>query len=129
MSLPHDRASVPLTRRVLDAALAMLSVTRECRDEIGLAVGEACANAVQHGEAGTGYDVVVMIKEDRCVIEVVDGGSGVDTVDHPPPGPGDESGRGLPIIRALADVVEPRRLPHGSALRIVKSLARYAALA
>jgi serine/threonine-protein kinase RsbW len=129
MSLPRDRASVPLTRRVLDAALAMLSVTHDCRADIGLVVGEACANAVEHAGAGAEYDVTITIKEDRCVIDVVDQGGGIDTLDRPAPGPADESGRGLRIIGALADVVEARRQPHGAGLRIVKTLARYAALA
>ena len=61
LSLPRDRSTVPLTRRVLDAALGVFSVTRDCRDDIGLAVGEACANAVQHADLGADYQVTVII--------------------------------------------------------------------
>jgi serine/threonine-protein kinase RsbW len=129
LSLPRDRSTVPLTRRVLDAALGVFSVTRDCRDDIGLAVGEACANAVQHADLGADYQVTVTIHEDRCVIDVVDEGIGMDAAT------GDdadahaaidaESGRGLRIIHALADMVEFRRhQPHGVALRIVKMLTR-----
>jgi serine/threonine-protein kinase RsbW len=128
LSLPRDRSTVPLTRRVLDAALGVFSVTRDCRDDIGLAVGEACANAVQHADLGADYQVTVTIHEDRCVIDVVDEGVGMDAatgnaaahdaIDA-------ESGRGLRIIHALADMVEFRRhQPHGVALRIVKMLTR-----
>ena len=46
LALPRDRSTVPLTRRVLDAALAVFAVTKDCRDDISLAVTEACANAV-----------------------------------------------------------------------------------
>jgi serine/threonine-protein kinase RsbW len=128
LSLPRDRSTVPLTRRVLDAALGVFSVTRDCRDDIGLAVGEACANAVQHADLGADYQVTVTIHEDRCVIDVVDEGVGMDAVDagqHEDAGLDAESGRGLRIIHALADMVEFRRhQPHGVALRIVKMLTR-----
>ncbi|WP_433066993.1 ATP-binding protein [Dactylosporangium sp. CS-033363] len=128
LSLPRDRTTVPLTRRVLDAALAVFSVTKDCRDDIGLAVGEACANAVQHAETGADYEVTVTIHEDRCIIDVVDDGVGLENAaaemagDVPPDA---ESGRGLKIIHALADMVELRsRQPRGMALRIVKMLTR-----
>ncbi|WP_433224257.1 ATP-binding protein [Dactylosporangium sp. CS-047395] len=127
LSLPRDRTTVPLTRRVLDAALAVFSVTKDCRDDIGLAVGEACANAVQHADSGADYEVTVTIHEDRCIIDVVDDGVGLENaaavLDDVPPDA--ESGRGLKIIHALADMVELRsRQPRGMALRIVKMLTR-----
>ena len=129
LSLPRDRSTVPLTRRVLDAALGVFSVTRDCRDDIGLAVGEACANAVQHADAGEDYHVTVTIHEDRCVIDVVDEGLGIEAAQTADAGldagADAESGRGLRIIHALADMVELRRhQPHGVALRIVKMLTR-----
>ncbi|MDG6108227.1 ATP-binding protein [Dactylosporangium aurantiacum] len=127
--MPRDRSTVPLTRRVLDAALGVFSVTRDCRDDIGLAVGEACANAVQHADLGADYQVTVTIHEDRCVIDVVDEGVGMEAVRAATEGDDAaadaESGRGLRIIHALADMVEFRRhQPHGVALRIVKMLTR-----
>ncbi|HLL66623.1 MAG TPA: ATP-binding protein [Micromonosporaceae bacterium] len=128
LSLPRDRQTVSLTRRILDAALSVLGITRECRADIGLAVGEACANVVQHAREGADYEVTIAIHDDRCVIDIVDDGVGVDDVNagFEPAGPDDESGRGLRIIRALADVVElRRRQPHGAALRIVKTLNRH----
>ncbi|MEV0133621.1 ATP-binding protein [Dactylosporangium sp. NPDC050688] len=130
--MPRDRSTVPLTRRVLDAALGVFSVTRDCRDDIGLAVGEACANAVQHADLGADYQVTVTIHEDRCVIDVVDEGVGMEAVQAAEsgaatddPATDSENGRGLRIIHALADMVEFRRhQPHGVALRIVKMLTR-----
>ena len=124
LSLPSDRSTVPLTRRVLDAALGVFSVTRDCRDDISLAVGEACANAVEHSTAGSAYEVTVTIQEDRCIIDVVDEGPGPVSLD-PPDAPLDaEHGRGLKIIHALADIVELRNVPKGVALRMVKLLTR-----
>jgi serine/threonine-protein kinase RsbW len=129
LSLPRDRATVPLTRRVLDSALSVLDITKDCREDIGLAVGEACANAVQHALQGSEYGVTVTIHDDRCVIDVVDDGTAENLASTaaaaPDPGPEDETGRGLRIIRALADVVEFRRRARGGvALRIVKTLTR-----
>ncbi|MFI5916166.1 ATP-binding protein [Dactylosporangium sp. NPDC051541] len=126
LSLPRDSTTVPLTRRVLDAALAVFSVTKDCREDIGLAVGEACANAVQHAERGADYEVTVTIQEDRCIIDVVDDGVGVEALAvQQDVDPDAESGRGLKIIHALADIVEfRRRQPRGMALRIVKLLTR-----
>jgi serine/threonine-protein kinase RsbW len=125
LSLPRDRSTVPMTRRVLDAALAVFSVTKDCRDDIGLAVGEACANAVQHAHTGADYEVTVTIQEDRCIIDVVDDGDGIIEDEVPDPAPDAESGRGLKIIHAFADMVElRRRQPHGMTLRIVKLLTR-----
>ncbi|HEV2256167.1 MAG TPA: ATP-binding protein, partial [Streptosporangiaceae bacterium] len=43
-------ASVPVTRRVLDRCLETLGVTPDTRADIALALGEACANVVQHAE-------------------------------------------------------------------------------
>src|SRR5687768_1386393 len=125
LSLPRDRSTVPLIRRVLDSALAVLSVTKDCRADIGLAIGEACANAVQHAEVGADYQVTVTIQDERCVIDVVDEGFGVAAGDERVASPDEESGRGLRIIRALADVVEMRRAqPRGTMLRIIKTLNR-----
>lgn len=125
LSLPRDRSTVPSTRRVLDAALVVFSVTKDCRDDIGLAVGEACANAVQHAEVGADYHVSVTILDDRCVIDVVDEGAGLESTETPEAGPHDEAGRGLRIIRALVDAVELRRVHNrGFGLRIIKVLTR-----
>jgi serine/threonine-protein kinase RsbW len=129
LSLPRDRSTVPLTRRVLDATLSVLSVTKDCRADIGLALGEACANAVQHANAGTEYEVTVTIGDDRCVIDVADEGAGIDDAVTPDAGPDEEAGRGLRIIRALADAVELRRRPTGAVVRIIKTLTRHTALA
>ena len=47
LRLPRDdTGAVTVTRQVLDAALAAMGVTNECRGDIALALTEACANAV-----------------------------------------------------------------------------------
>ena len=67
--LPRDAASVPVTRRVLDRCLETLGVTPDTRDDIALALSEACANVVQHAGPGEEYQVQVSARNKQCVIE------------------------------------------------------------
>jgi serine/threonine-protein kinase RsbW len=116
LHLPRDAATVPMARRLLDQALRTLGVEPGCRDDIGLILTEACANVIEHARDTDDYEISIDISDHRCVIHVVNDGSVVD--------PGrlilatemsdrelaaldfavlDEHGRGLHIIRALAD--------------------------
>src|SRR3954464_3149567 len=100
--LPRDAASVPVTRRVLDRCLETLGVTPDTRADIALALSEACANVVQHAGPDEEYQVQVSTGNGRCVIEVVNAGSGdgIALTDEPVPVSA-EHGRGLKIINAV----------------------------
>jgi serine/threonine-protein kinase RsbW len=103
--LPHDAASVPVSRQVLDSCLETLGVTADTRTDIALALSEACANVVLHAGAGQEYEVMAKATDGRCVIEVVNGGDGPVVV-APPGEPVPltaEHGRGLRIIDAVTD--------------------------
>src|SRR5436309_15580453 len=78
--LPRDAATVPVSRQVLDGCLATLGVTPDTRADIALALSEACANVVQHAGPGEEYQVQVSAGDGRCVIEVVNTGSGAGDV-------------------------------------------------
>ena len=125
--LPRDTASVPMARRILSTTLSNFRVTEECRSDILLALAEACSNAVAHAKPAEGYQVTVQIDEAECQIEVIDGGAGFD---HSAPVPDEmpllaESGRGLYIIRALADDFDLRpNSPSGTLVRFAKRLIR-----
>ena len=131
LRLPRDASSVPLTRRVLDAALASLGVTEDCRADVRLALSEACTNVIRHAERSQNYQVQVGFDETQCTIEVTDDGPGIDDPEpldpqdpEPLPSPFSESGRGLRIIALVADEVEVRRRrPKGTLLRFVKRLS------
>jgi serine/threonine-protein kinase RsbW len=117
--LPRDAASVPVSRQVLDGCLETLGVTPDTRTDIALALGEACANVVQHAGPGMDYEVLATTRNGRCVIEVLNtvardgaaaagppgGAAGPDVA--PPsaePAPANaEHGRGLKIIDAVTD--------------------------
>ncbi|MGE7391315.1 ATP-binding protein [Streptomyces sp. NPDC004126] len=118
--LPATVESVPLARRICGAVLAVWRVDAE---EPCLVLTELAANAAEHG----GGEMAITLKAaDGCLhIEVVDSGAapgrGVDAAADPfptrpggPAGAGDESGRGLGIVAALAQSSRLRRLPDGS---------------
>jgi serine/threonine-protein kinase RsbW len=121
LHLPRDAATVPVVRRLLDQALHTLGVDPSCCDDISLILTEACANVIEHALEIDDYEITIDVSGVRCVIHVVNAGAVVDPsrlalpgdgvgVDEPDAGADalfdpvlDEHGRGLHIIRSLAD--------------------------
>jgi serine/threonine-protein kinase RsbW len=125
MRLPRQGASVATARRTVENALAGIGVGQECRDDIVLALSEACSNAVEHAQLGQGYAVVVTVGRTRCVVEVADTGVGMDVPRPagPPVRVSAKRGRGLLLIRALTDGLQMHRVdPHGLAVKMIKTL-------
>lgn len=121
LQLRREAASVPLARGLLRDAMERAGVDPEVSYEMGLALSEACANAVEHGGTGTGpgdrgeaYCVTVSLDGDLCSVEVADSGPGFCGKSAPRPTmrPAEaESGRGLYLIQALADRVRVHNRP------------------
>ncbi|MFG1997727.1 ATP-binding protein [Spirillospora sp. NPDC048911] len=107
LCLPRDAATAHLTREVLDASLTKLGVDEQVCDDVNLALGEACANVIQHADPSDEYEVRVHTYNSRCQIEVIDTGRGFDAVmlDRAAADATatDEHGRGLQIIDAIAE--------------------------
>jgi len=111
LDLPRDAAMVGVTRRTLDGALAGAGVAQDCRDDIQLALSEACGNVVSHAALASQYHIDVSVDEDNCVIEVTDDGGGFNpqTVTQAGAEAGAtagelrESGRGLQVVAALVE--------------------------
>jgi serine/threonine-protein kinase RsbW len=125
MRLPRRAASVTTARHTLTKALEGIGVAPECRNDLALALTEACSNAVEHAQIGHDYEVVVTVGPTRCVVEVVDTGVGLDAphLDGDPAALTAQRGRGLRLIHAVTDELEMRRVdPHGLALRMIKTL-------
>ena len=72
--LPRRAATVTIARQIVQSTLALIGVADDCRDDIVLALTEACANAVLHADGDDGYQVTVMVGDDHCIVEVADGG-------------------------------------------------------
>ncbi|MER6303558.1 ATP-binding protein [Kitasatospora sp. NPDC001539] len=87
LHLKRDPASVPLARRILLGAMATAGVDPQIADDLGVALTEACANAVEHGATGRpdeGFQVTASISGDRLRIEVTDSGPGLPATAAPP---------------------------------------------
>jgi serine/threonine-protein kinase RsbW len=138
LHLKRDPASVPLARRILLGAMATAGVDPQIADDLGVALSEACANAVEHAAPGGpgrdgGFQVTAAITGDRLHIEVTDSGPGfavrlrrgarrrAKATTAPAhrtalPDLCAESGRGLFLIRALSDNVQFRNHPRSGAM-------------
>jgi serine/threonine-protein kinase RsbW len=123
LRLPRDDASVPMVRHLLDSSLGTLGVDAEIREDIQLMLTEACANVVRHARDGDDYTVRATIVDDRCVIRVMDTGPGFDPSKVAAVAPSAEHGRGLLIMKALADDVRFHSYAeHGALVALEKRL-------
>ncbi|WP_113703125.1 ATP-binding protein [Nonomuraea lactucae] len=123
LRLPRDAASVPLIRQILVATLNTLGVEQQIRDDIELMLSEACSNVIRHAASSDEYTVSAGVVDDLCVIKVVDTGNGFDAdlVREAPPGA--EHGRGIQIMKALADDIRfTNRREHGAVVSLEKRL-------
>ncbi|TDC54483.1 ATP-binding protein [Actinomadura sp. KC345] len=133
MTLPRNAESAPLVRHTLDASLRGLGVGSEIRADIALALGEACANVIQHAANGKDYEVRARMDGVRCVVEVIDGGpadgasvNGVeDEWGSANVAPLSEHGRGIQLMRAFTEELQIADRVHrdGAIVHFEKSLA------
>jgi serine/threonine-protein kinase RsbW len=124
LCLPRDVQTVPLVRHVIGNTMQEFGVTRACRADVELAVTEACANVLDHSQAGDEYEVKVAVDERLCQIRVIDRGHGFDfaTLDGDTD-PGSERGRGVQLMKALVDNIRFESEPEaGTVVHLVKSL-------
>ena len=105
--LPPD-LSAPGLGRALLAPLLGGAAEERAWDAIVL-VGELVANAVVHGREPVRIEA--RAEGTRLYVEVRDGGEGVPMTVSPRPTPARGSGRGLALVRGLADRWGVRRLP------------------
>jgi serine/threonine-protein kinase RsbW len=128
--LPRTLESVAVARQTLDRLLSVFGVRSDCRDEIALAVTEACSNAVRHADGDGMYELAAESEDSECVITVNDSGPGLappPAGDGPPPAampPADApSGRGMALMRLMTDRLELRhRGDGGLSVRLSKRL-------
>ena len=130
LEIPARAEFVALARLAVSAlAAADGELADERVDDLKLAVSEACTNAIEaHAAIDTDERVVVRCWIDEAGLEVriYDRGAGFDPAelpDHPPvTDPARlkfERGLGIPLIRALVDVVEFSSSDSGTEVRLV----------
>ncbi len=105
LSLPRDEASVPLTRRLVAQALAVAGVADDTISDVEIALSEACANVLRHAQAGDAYEVRAGFDDQSAFLEIIDEGKGFDPEALQAAADGQESGRGVALMRALMDGV------------------------
>lgn len=126
LELPRDGRYVATMRRVSAHVLADLGAPRTAIDDVQLALAEACANVVLHGEPAAWYQVCMHVHENGCEIEVADGGRGFPaSTPAVTAAAGDadvaaESGRGLDLMRHVMDDLQLLSSPGGTSVRLEK---------
>ncbi|WP_424530259.1 ATP-binding protein [Sphaerisporangium viridialbum] len=125
LRLPRDAASVSVTRQILGAELEVLGVERHIKEDIQLMLTEACSNVIRHASETDEYTVSAKLVADKFVITVVDTGSGFDPDKVGARSPLAEHGRGLQIMRALADDVRFMNRPKHGAIVCLEKALRY----
>jgi serine/threonine-protein kinase RsbW len=120
LTLPARPENVAVVRHVLGALADVVKLPEAVREDMRLAVTEACTNVVRHAYAdGDGtIDVVVRPNGEALEVTVSDTGRGLG----PSPDTGGP-GLGLPLISALADAVEFDR-GNGRGSRLVMRFLR-----
>jgi serine/threonine-protein kinase RsbW len=124
LDLPREAGSVPAVRRLLRSALAVLQVNHDAGDDLEIAISEACANVIRHAAGAEMFEVSLDVDDERCSIDVRDDGPGFDPGAVAAPTSGSENGRGLMLIRELAENVRMHSVPRqGSLIHFEKSFA------
>jgi serine phosphatase RsbU (regulator of sigma subunit)/anti-sigma regulatory factor (Ser/Thr protein kinase) len=113
VSIPAEPRQLQVVRRLLGHWLAERDVPPERTYDVLAASGEALANAVQHayGPAGGVVDVACRWTGDEVVIRFRDSGRW-----RPPRDP--SRGRGIGMMRSLADEVEISRSERGTTVEL-----------
>ncbi|MEU4493995.1 ATP-binding protein [Streptomyces sp. NPDC023998] len=120
IALPHTTAAVPIARALIRTALADIEVSPDS-DTAELLTAELVANAVEHTHIGTPIKLVVELLPTGCQVEVHDGdpappGNLTRSAHDTGPGPWQEHGRGLLLIRALSSACGHRPTDGGKAV-------------
>lgn len=124
-----DARHMDVVRKKVERMLRHTGLTPDEAFDLTLACGEALGNAVDH-TCAQGVLLGGSVYPDRVVLEVTDCGEGFELAadEEPPEGTNVrdlERGRGIRLMRLLADSVEIARKPsgEGTVVRLVKLLA------
>ncbi len=113
LSIPSEFDSLHKVESLIDNVCDKLSVSEEYYGNVLIAVTEAVNNAIEHGNQGRNdltVEVEVGDKEADFCFSVKDQGDGFDHKNLPDPTAPEnlekENGRGIYLMRSLADAVE-----------------------
>lgn len=111
---------IDLIQVVVDDALGRLGLDEDSRHWVGLAVREAVANAIKHGnlqDPEKDVDVELAVEDQEAIIRVDDHGGGfsLEQVENPldPKNLLKPNGRGIFYMRSFMDDIRYTSLPEG----------------
>jgi len=122
LSLPSKPEYVSVARLTASFVANKMGFDIEAIEDIKLAVGEACNNAVLHSGSFNTYNLEFIKNDATLVIEVKDFGNGFKVENYTEPKLDDpqENGLGLFIIKSLMDSVSIESV-EGSGTKIIMS--------
>lgn len=122
LSLPCRPEYVSVARLTASFVANQMGFDIEAIEDIKLAVGEACNNAVLHSGNSPTYQLELKNMESSLIIEVKDSGRGFDREAYKSPELDElqENGLGLFIIKSLMDDVEIQTF-EGNGTKIIMS--------
>jgi PAS domain S-box-containing protein len=118
LKLSPDPEALRSLRRVLARWLAEAGAERDEVHDLVMAANEAWQNALEHGTgfARTTIDVDLVVDDGNVAVTVRDAGRRERSPSDP------DRGRGIELMRALADEVTLELAPHGSTVRLRRAL-------
>jgi serine/threonine-protein kinase RsbW len=112
--------NIELVQIAVEASLGQLALSEDTSHWIGIAVREAVANAIKHGnrnDPSKQVEVDFGIEDDTVVVRVADQGEGFDPKSLPDPLSPDNllrpNGRGIFFMRKFMDDIEYTFRPEG----------------
>lgn len=100
MRLPREAASLRLVRVITDGALSAGGAAAHSRQDVALALTEACTNIIRHAGMVDSFEAAATVTTDgECIVEVIDHGNGFVYNGQPVLPPANTlRGRGLYLI-------------------------------
>jgi serine/threonine-protein kinase RsbW len=126
LRIPSEPCCAQIVRKVVVLFARHHHVPPDDLEKFLTALGEALANAIEHGRAPRPIRVRCRIDRKRIVATVSDCGVGfrpTSSMMASLPDPMTEGGRGLPLMRRCSDIFNVRSSPgHGTTVRVGRRL-------
>lgn len=125
ISLPCKSEYVSISRLSASVIASQMGFDIEAIEDIKVAVGEACNNAVIHSNCNSSFNIVFKVMDQDFICEVSDCGEGFDMEEYHEPDLSDPKGNGLGIfiMKSLMDeVIVDTKTGAGTTITLKKTL-------
>jgi|WetSurMetagenome_2_1015567.scaffolds.fasta_scaffold696267_2 serine/threonine-protein kinase RsbW len=126
LRIPSQAEYVAVARLTVAGIAGRMGFPYDAVDDIKVAVGEACTNAIEHAAPDPSQEVIEIrcqVDPEALIIEIADQGKGFDPGLESQPDLLAGGGLGLILIRALMDEVQLDSLAgKGTQVRMIKRL-------